>query len=132
MFVEVAYGRSTPSAYPWHTHGVTAAKFAEYALLAPALPLLIRRTRDLVLPLWSLVALERASRRSSALAQFLGAEIFLAGTVGRRQASFLSSADFAALSGAALLVGIVAIAVPRLRLGRGARDRRDGERRRSG
>ena len=52
------------------------------------------------------------------LAQFLGAEIFLAGTVGRRQASFLSSADFAALSGAALLVGIVAVAVPRLRLGR--------------
>ena len=117
MFVEVAYGRWHSAAYPWHTHGVTAAKFAEYALLAPALPLLIRRTRDLVLPLWSL-AVWSALATIVGLAQFLGAEIFLAGTVGRRQASFLSSADFAALSGAALLVGIVAIAVPRLRLGR--------------
>ena len=41
------------------------------------------------------------------IAQFFGADIFLAGTVGRRQASFLASADFAALSAAALLVGIV-------------------------
>jgi O-antigen ligase len=96
---------------------VTAAKFAEYALLAPALPLLIRRTRDLVLPLLSL-AVWSALATIVGLAQFLGAEIFLAGTVGRRQASFLSSADFAALSGAALLVGIVALAVPRLRFGR--------------
>lgn len=117
MFVEVAYGHSHSSAYAWHTHGVTAAKFAEYALLAPALPLLIRRTRDLVLPLWSL-AVWSALATIVGLAQFFGAEIFLAGTVGRRQASFLSSADFAALSGAALLVGIVAVAVPRLRLGR--------------
>jgi len=117
MFVEVGYGRSRSSAYAWHTHGVTAAKFAEYALLAPALPLLIRRTRDLVLPLWSL-AVWSALATIVGLAQFLGAEIFLAGTVGRRQASFLSSADFAALSGAALLVGVVAVAVPRLRLGR--------------
>ena len=37
------------------------------------------------------------------IAQFFGADIFLAGTVGRRQASFLASADFAALSAAALL-----------------------------
>jgi O-antigen ligase len=117
MFVEVGYGHAHSSAYAWHTHGVTAAKFAEYALLAPALPLLIRRSRDLVLPLWSL-AVWSALATIVGLAQFLGAEIFLAGTVGRRQASFLSSADFAALSGAALLVGIVAVAVPRLRLGR--------------
>jgi O-antigen ligase len=117
MFVEVGYGHAHSSAYAWHTHGVTAAKFAEYALLAPALPLLIRRTRDLVLPLWSL-AVWSGLATIVGLAQFLGAEIFLAGTVGRRQASFLSSADFAALSGAALLVGIVAVAVPRLRLGR--------------
>ncbi len=82
MFVEVAYGRSHSSSYPWHTHGVTAAKFAEYALLAPALPLLIRRTRDLVLPLWSL-AVWSALATIVGLAQFLGAEIFLAGTVGQ-------------------------------------------------
>ena len=117
MVLEVGYGRHHAASYAWHTHGVTAAKFAEYALLAPALPLLIRRTRDLVLPLWSLV-LWSALATAVGVAQFFGAEIFLAGTVGRRQASFLSSADYAALSAAVLLVGLVAVAVPRLRVSR--------------
>ena len=117
MFVEVGYGHVHDASYAWHAHGVTAAKFAEYALLAPSVPLLIRRTGDLLAPLWSLV-LWSSCATAVGVAQFFGANIFLAGTVGRRQASFLSSADFAALSGAALLVGIVAISVPRLRLGR--------------
>jgi O-antigen ligase len=114
MAFGVVYGRLHASAYPWQTHGVTAAKFAEYALLAPAVPLLLRRARDLVLPIWS-VALWSSAATVVGIAQFFGADIFLAGTVGRRQASFLSSADFAALSAAALLVGIVAIAAPRVR-----------------
>jgi O-antigen ligase len=117
MFFEVGYGHSHDASYAWHTHGVTAAKFAEYALLAPSLPLLLRSAADLLAPLWSLV-LWSAFATIVGIAQFFGADIFLAGTVGRRQASFLSSADFAALSGAALVVGIVAVAVPRLRLGR--------------
>lgn len=114
----VVYGRLHASAYPWQTHGVTAAKFAEYALLAPAVPLLLRRTRDLLLPIWS-IALWSTAATVVGIAQFFGADIFLSGTVGRRQASFLSSADFAALSAAALLVGVVAIAasrVPRTRI----------------
>jgi O-antigen ligase len=116
VLVAVAYGRAHSGGYPWQTHGVTAAKFAEYALLAPAVPLLVRSARDLVLPVWSL-ALWSATATAVGIAQFFGAQIFLSGTVGRRQASFLSSADFAALSAAALLVGIVAIVwagVPRL------------------
>ena len=117
VFVEVLHGRSHAPSYAWRTHAVTAAKFAEYALLAPSIPLLLRRTRDLLLPLWSL-ALWSACATLVGVAQFFGAEIFLAGTVGRRQASFLSSADFAALSAAALLVGVVAIVVPRTGLGR--------------
>ena len=117
MFVEVGYGHAHDASYAWHTHGVTAAKFAEYALLAPSVPLLVRRVEDLLVPLWSLV-LWSVFASSVGIAQFFGANIFLAGTVGRRQASFLSSADFAALSGAALLVGIAAIALPRLGLGR--------------
>jgi O-antigen ligase len=113
MAAAVLYGRLHTSAYPWQTHGVTAAKFAEYALLAPAVPLLLRRTRDLLLPIWS-VALWSSVATIAGIAQFFGAGIFLSGTVGRRQASFLSSADFAALSAAALLVGIVALAAPRI------------------
>ena len=117
MSVEVAYGRTHAPSYAWHTHAVTAAKFAEYALLAPALPLLVRTARELSLTLWSLV-LWSALATAVGVAQFFGAAILLAGTTGRRQASFLSSADFAALSAATLVVGLVAIALPRLGLGR--------------
>ena len=117
MLVEVGYGHLHDASYAWHTHGVTAAKFAEYALLAPSVPLLVRRVEDLLAPLWSLV-LWSVFTTVVGIAQFFGANIFFPGAVGRRQASFLSSADFAALSGAALLVGIAAVAVPRLELGR--------------
>ena len=112
IVAEVAYGHIHTAAYPWRTHGVTAAKFAEYALLAPAVPLLVRRARDLVLPLWS-VALWSGAATVVGIAQFFGADVFFAGPVGRRQASFLGNSDFAALSGAALLIGIVALALPR-------------------
>ena len=108
VFLEVALGRHHAAAYPWRTHGVTAAKFLEYGLLAPSVPLLLRRARDVALPAWSLV-LWSVFATGVGIAQFFGANIFLAGTVGRRQASFLASADFAALSAAALLVAVVGI-----------------------
>jgi O-antigen ligase len=114
--IEVALGHHHAAAYSWRTHGVTAAKFAEYALLAPSVPLLLRRSQDVLLAAWSLV-LWSAFATGVGIAQFFGADIFLAGTVGHRQASFLSSADFAALSGAALLIGIVGLAVPPARMG---------------
>jgi O-antigen ligase len=117
MLVEVGLGHRHAAAYDWRTHAVTAAKFAEYALLAPSVPLLLRNARDVALSAWSLV-LWSALATVAGIAQFFGADIFLAGTVGRRQASFLASADFAALSGAALLVGVVCLALPRLRAGR--------------
>jgi O-antigen ligase len=117
MFVEVGLGHHHAVAYAWRTHGVTAAKFAEYALLAPSVALLLRRSHDALLAAWSLV-LWSVFATGVGVAQFFGADIFLAGTVGRRQASFLASADFAALSAAVLLVGLVGLALPRLRLGR--------------
>jgi O-antigen ligase len=117
MFVEVGLGHHHAAGYAWRTHGVTAAKFAEYALLAPAVPLLLRRWRDALVCAWSLV-LWSVLATAAGVAQFFGADIFLAGTVGHRQASFLASADFAALSGAALLVGIVGLALPSARMGR--------------
>ena len=118
MLVEVGLGHHHAAVYAWRTHGVTAAKFAEYALLAPAVALLLRRSRDVLLCAWSLV-LWSVLATVVGIAQFFGADIFLAGTVGHRQASFLASADFAALSGAALLVGIVGLAIPRAGVGRG-------------
>ena len=117
MLVEVGLGHHHAAAYSWRTHGVTAAKFAEYALLAPSVALLVRRSSDVLLCAWSLV-LWSVFATAVGIAQFFGADIFLAGTVGHRQASFLASADFAALSGAALLVGIVGLAVPRANVSR--------------
>jgi O-antigen ligase len=118
VFAEVAWGRHRSAAYPWHTHGVTAAKFAEYALLAPAVPLLLRRAGDLLLSAWSLVGWSVCAT-AIGIAQFFGAAVFLSdGTGGTREASFLGSSDFAALSGATLLLGIAASAVPGFRLGR--------------
>jgi O-antigen ligase len=115
VLAEVGLGHHHAGAgYATRTHLVTAAKFGEYALLAPAVPLLLRSMRDVALCAWSLV-LWSVFATGVGIAQFFGSDIFLAGTVGRRQASFLGSADFAALSAAALLVGVVCLALPRLR-----------------
>jgi O-antigen ligase len=114
VFAEVVLGHLHAATYASRTHGVTATKFAEYALLAPALPLLVRRVRDLLFPLWSL-AIWSGIATIVGIAQFFGADILFAGPVGRRQASFLGDSDFAALSSAAILVGVVALALPRVR-----------------
>ena len=52
----VIYPRWLDETYDSHTHFVTAAKFAEYALLAPAVVVLVRRRADLDLLLGVLVA----------------------------------------------------------------------------
>ena len=108
MFLGVALGHQHAASYQWRTHGITAAKFAEYALLAPSAAVLLRRASDVALCAWTLV-LWSCFATLVGIAQFFGANIFLAGTVGRRQASFLASADFAAVSVAALLIGIVGV-----------------------
>jgi O-antigen ligase len=104
--VEIALGKHHASSYDLHAHAITAAKFVEYMLLAPSVVLLLRTRSDRLLAAWTLV-LWSCFATIVGVAQFFGADIFLAGTVGRRQASFLASADFAALSVAALLVGLV-------------------------
>src|SRR5882762_5625740 len=69
------------------THFVTAAKFAEYALLAISAPLILRRRAD-----WELVAAVIVAWSVAAtlfgFVQFLGADIADAWAAGRRQPSF--------------------------------------------
>jgi len=108
-FAGLAIGRHVSSAYPAYTHAATAAKFTEYALLAPALPLVLRTVADLATVLWSLTAWSVVAS-AVGVVQFLGASILLHGRLGGRQGSFLSDADFSALSGAVLLIGLVAFA----------------------
>ena len=97
------------------THFVTAAKLAEYALLAPALVLLLRRRRDVRRFLAALVVWSAVATVWGAL-QFLGVVSEFEGKrPGQREVSFLGTHDFAALSGAALVIGIVGIVLGRPR-----------------
>jgi hypothetical protein len=104
------YGRAVHGDYTLGTHAVTAAKFAEYALLALAVPLLVRTVADLAALLagftvWSAVA------TVVALMQFFGTDVADAWPAGRRQPSFVGHHDFAALSGASLSLALIAIAL---------------------
>ena len=103
--------------YPWRDHVVTAGKYVEYALLAPAVLLLVRRRSDLLLLVGTLVA---SSAVASALgaAQFFGWRIVKGWPAGYRQPSYLGHHDFAALSGIALAVALAAIALPAWRIDR--------------
>ncbi|MFO7571656.1 MAG: O-antigen ligase family protein [Gaiellaceae bacterium] len=91
-------------------HAVSYLKLVEYALLAVAVPLLVRRPRDLALVLGSFV-LWGALATAVAVLQFAGWDVFEAWNPGWRQPSFLGHHDLAALAaiGAALAAaGIVA------------------------
>ncbi len=87
-------------------HLVSFLKFGEYALLAPAVPLLVRRAQDLAIVLGSLV-LWSVVATTVALVQFFGVDIFDAWNPGWRQPSFLGHHDLAALSA---LVAALAVA----------------------
>ena len=96
-------------------HLVSFLKLVEYALLAVAVPLLVRRTQDLriilgALVLWSAVA------SAVAVAQFFGLDVFDAWNAGWRQPSFLGHHDLAALSAIAVGVAAVGIVAGRQRL----------------
>lgn len=90
------------------SHAITAAKFAEYAVLALACPLVLRRGTD-----WRAVAVAVSAWSAAATAvgllQFFGVKIAGAWPVGWRQPSFLGPSDFAALSVLALGVGLAAL-----------------------
>lgn len=105
--------------YAFADHAVTALKFAEYAVLAAAVPLLLRRASDVRLFLSSLVGWG-AVAAVVALAQFFGADIFEAWRPGRRQGSFLGHHDLAALALCSLGVAFAGILAGRRRSNRGA------------
>ncbi|HET8606892.1 MAG TPA: O-antigen ligase family protein [Gaiellaceae bacterium] len=115
LVLSVVYGRLLANGYPFTTHLVSAAKFVEYALLAPAAVMLLREVEDVVLALaavvgWSLFM------SLIALLQFLGlVDEFEGRRPGQREPSYLGIHDFAAFSGAALALALVAIAWPRVR-----------------
>ena len=96
-------------------HLVSYAKLVEYALLAVAVPLLVRRTRDLTIVLGSLV-LWSAVASAVALVQFVGLDVFDAWNAGWRQPSFLGHHDLAALSAVSAALAATGILCLRTRL----------------
>jgi len=116
-FAAVIYPRWLDESYDSHTHLVTAGKFAEYALLAPAVVVLVRRRTDLdlllaVLAAWSVAA------SAVAVAQFFGWHILAGWPTGWRQPSFLGHHDLAGLSGTAGCVAMLWLVFPRPGWGR--------------
>jgi O-antigen ligase len=97
--------------YAYATHVVSASKFAWYALLLPAGVLLVRDVGDARPLLAGVVAWSAVATTVGGL-QFLGlVSEFEGKRPGQREPSFVGIHDFAALSGAALAVGLVALAL---------------------
>jgi O-antigen ligase len=108
LVAAVFYPLLSSRAYDWKTHLVTAGEYCEYALLAPAVPLLVRRRADALLTLGALVAWTVVATVVGVL-QWAGWNIAAGWGQGRREPSFLGTHDFAALSGMTLGVGMVAL-----------------------
>jgi O-antigen ligase len=111
VFAATFYGLARPPHYRFLTHLVTAAKFAEYAFLAPAVPLLLRTRRDVALLFWAIAAWSVAAT-AWGLLQFAGlVNEFEGRRPLQREPSFLGIHDLAALSGAALALGLAVLAL---------------------
>lgn len=108
-----AISLATPSLlgeeYDLTRHAISLAKFGWYATLLPATVLLVRSTVDLVPVVRAFVAWSVAAT-SWGLLQFLGIVAEFEGKrPGQREPSFVGIHDFAALSGAVLVVGSIGI-----------------------
>jgi O-Antigen ligase len=97
--------------YELAPHAVSALKFGWYALLLPATLLLVRGVADAA-PLFRATVVWSAAATAWGLLQFLGVVAEFEGKrPGQREPSFVGIHDFAALSAAALLLGLVGIAL---------------------
>jgi O-antigen ligase len=115
LVVAGAVSLATPSLlgeeYDVGVHAISVAKFGWYACLLPATVLLVRSTRDAVPVIRAVVAWSVAAT-AVGLLQFLGLVAEFEGKrPGQREPSFVGIHDFAALSGAALAVGAIGMAL---------------------
>jgi O-antigen ligase len=96
-------------------HLVSFLKLGEYAMLALAVPLLVRRAEDLTIVVGMLV-LWAAVASTVALLQFFGLDIFGAWNPGWRQPSFLGHHDLAALAAVATALAAAGVVAEKRRM----------------
>ena len=103
------YPRLRQPDYDSFTYLTAALKFCEYALLAPAAVLLLRRRRDVEAMLAALVVWSAAMTTVGVL-QFLGVvNDFTGRHPAQRETSYVGISDFSVLSAAAFVIGLVAL-----------------------
>jgi O-antigen ligase len=115
LLVAIAVGTLTPVLldrdYGFVDHAFTALKFAEYVVLALAVPLLVRTRADLRFVV-GVVIVWAAAASAVAVLQFLGVvREFRGYRPGEREPSFLGYHDFAALAGATTAIALAWIAL---------------------
>ncbi len=118
LLLWLAFGTLRPASLDdarFDDHLVSFLKLCEYALVAVAVPLLVRRTSDLNIVVGSTVVWAGVAS-SVALIQFFGIDIFEASRAGWRYPSFLGRHDLAALSVLAASLGAAGIVVGRRRV----------------
>ena len=104
------YGPQLSSTYPFAASLVSAATFAEYALLALAGAVLVRTRADALVVVGTFVLLSAAAAVWGSL-QFLGlVDEFEGRRPLQREVSFLGNHDFAAVGGATLGVAFAVLA----------------------
>jgi hypothetical protein len=112
IFAATVYPLAFEAHYRFLTHLVTALKFAEYALLALAAPVVLRRRVEDVGAVLAALAIWSVAASADGVLQFLGlVNEFEGRRPGQREPSFLGIHDLAALSGATLALGLTAIAL---------------------
>ena len=105
------YPLASDDQYGWKTHLVTAAKYAEYAVLAPAVVLLVRDARALA-RLLATAALWSALAAAVGFLQYVGVDVFAAWPSGWRRPSFVGIVELGVLGAAVLAIGFVGVLRP--------------------
>jgi hypothetical protein len=112
LLLSLAWARYEDPAYAVGSHLVSALKFCEYAVLAPAAALALRTRPDRRVFLWA-VALWTAFLALIALLQFLGVvHEFQGRRPEQREPSYIGIHDLGALAGGALSMLFAGIVLP--------------------
>jgi O-antigen ligase len=115
MFASLAWARHGDAAYALGSHVVSAGKFLEFMLLAPAVPLILRRPGDRRVFFVAFVAWS-SFLTIVAILQFLGVVNEFEGRRSlQREPSYVGVHELGAISGAALSLAFVAIVLGRWR-----------------